>query len=177
VALVRIPDPSLVALVGPAGAGKSTFAARHFAPGEILSSDAFRASIAGDAADQRATKPAFAALHRALTRRLAAGRLTVVDATNVERHARRALLRRAVFAGVPATAIVFDLPPAVVFGRNAARRGRVVHPEVVATHLAVLRAALDRGALAAEGWSSLVTIHDPSDLDAVVVERVPGSPR
>lgn len=176
-AVVRIPDPSLVALVGPAGTGKSTFAARHFAPGEILSSDAFRAAIAGDPADQRATRPAFAALHRALTRRLTGGRLTVVDATNVERHARRGLLRRAAFAGVPATAIVFDLPPPVVMARNAARRGRVVKPAIVAAHLTLLRTTLDRGALAGEGWSAIVTIRDPLDLDAVVVERVPWSVR
>ena len=175
--VIQIPDPSLVALVGPAGVGKSTFAARHFAADEILSSDAFRAAIAGNAADQRATKPAFAALHRALTRRLAAGRVTVVDATNLERHARRALLRRAAFANVPATAIVFDLPPDVVLTRNALRRRRVVDPGVVVAHLALLRSALDRGAIAGEGWWSIVTIRDAAALDLVAVERVPGVPR
>src|SRR5687768_18579225 len=104
--VVTIPDPSLVVLVGPAGAGKSSLAERLFAPDEILSSDDFRAAIAGDAADQRATKRAFAALHRALVRRLIAGRLTVVDATNVQRHARLSLLRRARAAAIPTLALV-----------------------------------------------------------------------
>ena len=170
--VVTIPDPSLVVLIGPAGAGKSTLAARHFAPDEILSSDAFRQAIAGDAAEQRATRPAFAALHRALTRRLAAGRLSVVDATNVERHARQALLRRAAIAGVPSVAIVVDLPPAVVHARNAARNGRVVHPEVVEVHLALLRAALAGGALLREGWAEVILLRDPQDVDFLAIERV-----
>jgi predicted kinase len=111
-----------------------------------------------------------------LTRRLAAGRLTVVDATNLERHARRALLRRAAFAGLPATAIVFDLPPDLVLARNASRRRRV-DPSVVVAHLALLGATLDRGALAGEGWWSIVTIQDAAGLDSVVVERIPAAPR
>ncbi len=117
-----LPEPALVVLVGAAGSGKSTFAARHFAPDEVLSSDALRAAIAGDAADQRATRPAFAALHRELARRLRSGRLTVVDATNVTPAARRELLRLAGIAGVPAVAVIIDLPAELVHARNAARR-------------------------------------------------------
>ena len=132
---LRIREPSLVVLIGAAGSGKSTLAARWFAPEEILSSDALRAFVSGDAADQRATKQAFAILQRTLDRRLMAGRTTVVDATNVTARARRELLAIARRAGVPAIAIVLDLPPAVVHARNAApiracrrcRRGRPSH--------------------------------------------------
>jgi predicted kinase len=168
---VIVPDPSLVALVGPAGSGKSTFAARHFAAGEILSSDAFRALITGDERDQRATRAAFGALHRELRRRLLAGRLTVVDATSVEHHARRALLRRAREAGLPAVAIVLDFPASVVLARNAARSGRQVDPDVVRRHLAALRDAVGAGALEREGWSRIVRIREPAELDAVRIKR------
>ena len=114
VAEIDIVDPSLVVLIGAAGAGKSTFAAHHFTDDEVLSSDRFRALVSGDEADQSATHAAFGRLHRELARRLEAGRFTVVDATSLEPSSRRALLARAVAAGVPATAIVFDLPAETV---------------------------------------------------------------
>ena len=170
--VIAIPDPSLVVLVGAAGAGKSTFAARHFAAGEVLSSDALREAIAGDATDQRATGPAFGALHRALARRLLAGRLTVVDATNVTAAARRALLRRATAARVPAVAIVLDLDPGLVAGRNATRAGRRVPGDAVARQLAGLQAAVRAGALEAEGFALVVRLTDHADVDAVRIERV-----
>jgi predicted kinase len=169
--LITIPDPSLVVLVGPAGAGKSTFAARHFAPDEVLSSDAFRALVAGGEADQSATRPAFAALHRALDRRLQAGRLTVVDATNVEAHARRALVSRARAAGLPAVAIVIELDLAAVVARNGTRRGRVVDEEVVRRHHATLTGALAGDRLGSEGFALVVRLRSDAELDAVRISR------
>ena len=68
--VLGIPARALVVLIGPAGSGKSTFAARHFRPTEILSSDAFRALVADDESDQRATPAAFDLLQRALAYRL-----------------------------------------------------------------------------------------------------------
>lgn len=173
VAVIVIPDPSLIVLIGAAGAGKSTFAARYFDTSEVLSSDAFRAAIAGDEADQRATRAAFAALHRELDRRLTAGRLTVVDATNVEAHARRALIARARAADVPVMAIVLDLPADVVLARNAARAGRVVDEAVVRRHLGRLRQALDGPGptLRDEGFARVVVLRDPGDVAAVTLRR------
>ena len=168
---LAIPDPSLVVLVGPAGSGKSMFAARCFAPGEVLASDAMRAIVGRDESDQAATRSAFALLHRQLDGRLRDGEMTVVDATNVDGHARRALLRRARLAGVPAVAIVLDLPPDVVLRRNEARAGRVVNPAVVWHHLARLRAAVDRGQLEREGFDVVYRIREPAQLDSVRIER------
>ena len=170
---IVIADPSLVVLIGAAGSGKSTFAARHFAEDEILSSDRFRALVSGDEADQSATHAAFGRLHHELARRLAEGRLTVVDATSVEPSSRRALVARAITANLPATAIVLDLPPATVLARNAARRPRVVDPGVVRHHLDRLRAALDGPdpALFREGFAQVIVLREASDVDHVMVSR------
>jgi predicted kinase len=175
VAIVAIPDPSLVVLIGAAGAGKSTFAAQHFDASEILSSDAFRAMVSGDEADQTATRAAFGRLHRALDRRLAAGRLTVVDATNVEHTARRELLKRSTAAGLPAVAIVLDLPPAIVLAQNAARTGRIVDEPVVLRHLAQLRRTLEgsTAAFRAEGFSRVTFLRHPPEVEAARIVRQP----
>jgi predicted kinase len=170
---IRIPVPSLVVLAGAAGSGKSTFAARHFAPGDVLSSDAYRARIAGDPTDQRATGPAFAALHRDLRRRLAAGRLAVVDATSVSGHARAALLREARRAGVPAIAIVLDLPPDVVLERNRGREGPLAVPEAaVRAQLVTLARSLTRG-LAGGGFTAVWRLRTPADVAAVRIVLEP----
>jgi len=173
---LAIPDPACVLLIGPAGAGKSTFAARHFAPEAILSSDALRAAIGTGEADQAASRAAFAALHRALDRRLAAGRLAVVDATNLAVAGRAAIRRIAGRHGVPVVAIVFDLPDRVVRGRNAGRLGRRVPDEVVERHLGQLRAAVEAGRLDEEGYALVTYLRDTAEMDGLRISTAsPGT--
>jgi protein phosphatase len=91
---IAIPEPSLVVLVGPTGAGKSTFAARHFRPTEVVSSDACRAMVADDPDALDVNSEAFAVLHAIAGARLALGRLTVVDATRTDRRLPPHVVRR-----------------------------------------------------------------------------------
>jgi protein phosphatase len=165
-----IPDPSLVLLVGAAGSGKSTLAARLFAADEIVSSDALRAAVTGDEADQRASAVAFRILHRTVDRRLADGLLTVVDATNALAAHRRPLIGRARLAGLPLVAIVLDLPPDVVHAQNAAR-ARIVDVDVIDRHLASIRSTIDGAHLKREGFDPIVVLRSPAEVAALTTER------
>ena len=169
-ATLVIPDPCLVLLVGAAGSGKSTLAARLFAADEIVSSDALRAVVSGDEADQGASTVAFRILHRTVERRLGEGRSTVVDATNTTVGARQPLVRRAVAAGIPAAAIVLDLTAEDIRAQNAARP-RVVDGEVIERHLAAVRRTVDRELLHAEGFDPVVVLRTPAEVAELVVVR------
>ncbi|WP_199443102.1 polynucleotide kinase-phosphatase [Umezawaea beigongshangensis] len=165
-----VPDMSLVVLVGTSGSGKSTFAHRHFAPTQVLSSDHYRGVVSDDENDQAATKDAFEVLHFVAGKRLAAGRITVVDATNVQREARAGLVALARAHDVLPVAIVLDLPEAVCLERNASRPDRDFGPHVVRRQHADLRKSLRH--LQKEGFRRVHVLSAQSDVDAakIVVE-------
>jgi polynucleotide kinase-phosphatase len=121
---VDIPELSLVILVGVTGSGKSTFARQHFRPTQVLSSDSFRGLVADDENDQSASTDAFDALHHVAGLRLKAGRLTVIDATNVQSHARAALVRLAREHDVLPVAIVLDVSEELCWERSRVRPDR-----------------------------------------------------
>ncbi|MGW8797674.1 polynucleotide kinase-phosphatase [Streptomyces sp. NPDC055775] len=167
-----VTDLSLVVLVGASGSGKSTFARKHFKPTEIISSDFCRGLVADDENDQSASGDAFDVLHYIAGKRLAAGRLTVVDATNVQAESRKQLVQLARSHDVLPIAIVLDLPEEVCQARNAARPDRAGMPRhVVQRHRRELRRSL-RG-LEREGFRKVHVLHTEEEAEhaGVVLER------
>ncbi|MFI6421060.1 polynucleotide kinase-phosphatase [Streptomyces sp. NPDC050842] len=167
-----VTDLSLVVLVGATGSGKSTFARRHFKPTEIVSSDFCRGLVADDENDQSASKDAFDVLHYIVGKRLAAGRLTVVDATNVQQEARRQLVQLARSHDVLPIAIVLDLPEEVCRSRNAGRPDRADMPaHVIQRHRRELRRSL-RG-LEREGFRKVHVLRSVEEVEeaGIVLER------
>lgn len=133
--LIRIPDFSLVVLAGASGSGKSTFAARHFLPTEVISSDRCRALVADNETDQSATADAFDLVHAIAAKRLARRRLTVIDATSVRPEDRKVLVELARRWHALPVAIVFDVPAETCLARNGVREdrrtpGRIIHDQV-----------------------------------------------
>ena len=168
---IAVPPSSLVVLVGVSGSGKSTFSAARFRPTEILSSDAFRAMVADDEADQGASRAAFELLHLAARRRLERGRLTVVDATSLTRAARSSLVALARSARRPAVAIGLDPPLEVGRERTGALPCRTVVASVVRRqHDALRRALADDPDLAGEGFASVHRLTDPDLAVSVLIE-------
>ena len=168
---ITIPDLSLVVLIGASGSGKSSFARAHFKPTETLSSDFCRGLVSDDENNQAATKDAFDVLHYVAAKRLAAGRLTVVDATNVQAEARKPLVALAREFHCLPVAIVLDLPERVCLERNAARPDRDFGPHVVRNHARSLRQSL-RG-LEREGFRHVFVLRSAAEVEAATVTREP----
>ena len=169
--IIRVPELSLVVLMGPSGCGKSTFAQQHFKATEVLSSDFCRGLVSDDENDQTATNDAFAVLHYIARKRLAMGRLTVVDATNVQPESRKPLIELAREFHVLAVAIVFDLPEKVCHERNQGRPDRQFGAHVVRNQTAQLRRSV-RG-LEREGFRHIFKLATPEEVAAVSVTRQP----
>ncbi|MBW4563917.1 MAG: polynucleotide kinase-phosphatase [Mojavia pulchra JT2-VF2] len=168
---ITIPELSLVVLIGASGSGKSTFARQHFQPFEVLSSDFCRGLVSNNENNQSATKDAFEILHFITAKRLAAGKLTVIDATSVQMEDRKPLLQMAKQYHCFAIAIVLDLPEELCHERNQQRSDRNFGPHVVRRHSQMLRRSL-RG-LEKEGFRFVYTLKSLEEIASVEIERQP----
>ncbi|GIF24808.1 polynucleotide kinase-phosphatase [Actinoplanes tereljensis] len=160
--MIDVPELALVALVGISGSGKSTFARTHFKPTQVLSSDYFRGLVADDENDQSASADAFDVLHYVAGKRLAAGRLTVVDATNLQSHARAGLVKVAREHDVLPVAIVLDVPESLAWERTQGRADRTFGRQVLTRMHRDLRRSL--GSLAREGFRKVHVLRGTDEI-------------
>ncbi len=166
---LAVPELALVALVGVSGSGKSTFAAGHFGRFEVISSDFCRGLVSDDENDQGATRDAFDVLAYIAGKRLAAGRLTVVDATNVQPDARKSLVALAREYDVLPVAIVLDISADVCIARNASRAERSFGADVVRRQRDQLRRGMR--SLKREGFRTVHVLSSVEEVESATIVR------
>ncbi|MES2572760.1 MAG: polynucleotide kinase-phosphatase [Verrucomicrobiota bacterium] len=168
---LAIPELSLVILIGVSGSGKSTFARKHFKSTEILSSDFCRGLVSDDENNQAATPDAFEVLHFIAGKRLAAGKLTVIDATNVQPEARKPFVALARQYHCLPVAILLNVPESVAHERNRGRSDRNFGTHVIRQQASQLHRNM-RG-LDREGFRRVHVLHNEAEIDAAQVVREP----
>ncbi|MDE5593713.1 MAG: AAA family ATPase [Clostridiales bacterium] len=166
---IEIPEFCLVALVGATSAGKSSFAKKHFRSTEILSSDFFRAMICDDENEQSISSDAFDLLYNALGKRLKNNKLTIVDATSVQKSARTTLLNIAKDHNAPTAAIVLNPPEEVLHKRNQARPDRDIPDNVVSEHYLELMQSIEN--LKDEGFDFVYILNSLEQINSVQIVR------
>ncbi len=166
---ITIPETCLVVLVGASGSGKSSFARKHFASTEVISSDACRGLVADDENALDATNDAFEVVHFLARKRLARQKLVVIDATNVQPEARKPLVAIAREHDCLAAAIVLDVPPNVCHDRNQSRADRQFGFHVVRQHAQQLRKSIQ--GLRREGFRYVTVLETVEAIDEVTIER------
>jgi protein phosphatase len=166
-----IPDFALIVLIGSTGCGKSTFAARHFLPSEVISSDHCRALVSDDSSDQAATGDAFDVVRFIAEKRLKNRRLAVIDATNVRASERKAWIDLARRWHALPVAIVLDPGAEVCIERNKARPDRQFHETVARRMTQEIRRGM-RG-LQREGFRQVWTLPSAASVESATVKRSP----
>lgn len=166
---MNLPSPCVVLLVGPGAAGKSTWAAAHFPPDTVVSSDRLRALVGTGEDDIAASTDAFALLEEVVRRRLARRLTTVIDTLGLSTAQRLAWLALARSHDLPCVAVAFDTPAAECRARNRQRAKRIP-ADVLTGQLRAFPAVRDL--LPTEGYDSVLT---PSPVRVVPPEFVSAS--
>jgi protein phosphatase len=163
---IKVPELSLVVLIGVSGSGKSSFAKKHFRRTEVLSSDECRALVSDDENNQAATNDAFDVLYYIAGKRLKSGLLTVVDATNVQKESRKELIELARTYHCLPVAIVLDLPEKVCEERNQCRPDRSFGGYVIRQQAQQLKRSLRD--LKHEGFRQIYVLKSVEEVESVL---------
>jgi protein phosphatase len=162
--IIRVPGRTLLVLCGPAGSGKSTFAAQRFIPTSIVSSDYCRAMICDDENNQQVNRDTFDLFYYIIQKRMYLGRFTVADSTALQTEARRRQRELSRRSGYMGCLLIFNIPPEVCLERDKLRH-RMVGEQVVAYHAGLLQRTIQDAPH--EGWEQVHVLGE-EDMDAVI---------
>ncbi|HEY1024466.1 MAG TPA: polynucleotide kinase-phosphatase [Sphingobacteriaceae bacterium] len=163
--VIKVPELSLIVLIGASGSGKSTFAAKHFKETELISSDKCRAVVSDDENNQLASADAFALARYIATLRLKNGLPAVIDATNVQEVARKDWVKLAREYHVLPVAIVLNIPEKTCVERNATRTDRDFGKHVIPQQISQLKRSLRK--LKSEGFRQVIELNSLEEIEAV----------
>jgi protein phosphatase len=166
---ITLPKYCLVLLIGSSGAGKSTFARKHFLITEVVSSDFCRSLVCDDENNQLVSRHAFDLLYYIVEKRLLLGKLTIVDATNVQESARKALIEIAKRYNCLIVAIVLNMTERLCKERDRKRAYRHVGERVIENHIRLLKKSL--GTLRNEGFSHVYILNSEEEVKLVEIKR------
>src|SRR5260370_26710554 len=116
-------------------------------------------------------KDAFEVLYFIASKRLTAGKLVVIDATNVQAEARKPIIALARWFHCIPVARVFDLPEKLCHERNRNRPDRDFGSHVIRQQSQQLRRSLRN--LQREGFRRVHILHSPEEVDAAEIVREP----
>lgn len=162
---IKIPELSLVALVGISGSGKSTFAKKYFKTTEIVSSDVCRGIVSNDENNQSATNDAFDLLYYIVGKRLKNGHLTVIDATNIQVEGRKQVVKAAREYHCLPVAIVLNIPEKICGERNDERPDRNFGNHVLRQQKSQLKRSIRN--LKKEGFRHILILNSEEEVENV----------
>lgn len=128
---MKIPESSLVVLIGPSSSGKTTFSKKHFINTQVVSPDYCSYLISDKENDQLVSKQAYDLLYTIVDKRLGLKKLTIIDDINVLESDRYELLEIARKHNALTVAIVFNLPDYICLERNKTKIDRELDKDVI----------------------------------------------
>lgn len=154
---------TLYVMVGIPGSGKSTVAAQLGLP--VVSTDAIRLELTGDAEDQSANDAVYAVAHARTERHLAYGESVVFDATNLTGSSRRPLRKMAHSWNARLVACLIEVDEATARERNRSRE-RVVPEFAMDRMIGQFAVSATREALVSGGFE----VRTPDEIRAELEE-------
>jgi predicted kinase len=162
-----LPRRTLLVLCGPAGSGKSTFAAQRFPATSIVSSDHCRGVVCDDENNQKFNKDTFDLFYYILRKRMLNGFFCVADSVALKPLARRELRDLSRHYGYYGCLLLLETPLEVCIERDA-QRARRVGENVIRYHIGLFPQVLVDAPK--EGWERVRVLSEEEREIEIVVE-------